>query len=134
MIPSVRKRKRKDTEIAVTNLVDIIFVLLIFFILNSTFTKQSGIDINKPSAQSASQLDKSSLQVTVTKSGAIHLNDRQVDLNMLQTILQREMARSPEKPMVILADRNSDMGVVVDIMDEANMAGVRNVSVGARIQ
>lgn len=132
MIPSVRKKQRKDVEVAVTNLVDVIFVLLIFFILSTTFTKQTGLEINKPKAASAKQLDKSSLTVGVSQDGLIRIDDRQVDLAMLQSILRQEISKNPEKSLIILADRASDMGIVVDIMDEANIAGYRNVSVSAK--
>ncbi len=131
MLASVRKKQRKDVEIAVTNLVDVIFVLLIFFILSTTFTKQTGLEITKPQAATASQLDKGSLTVGVSQEGILSIQDRQVDLAMLQNILRQEMAKNPEKALIILADRGADMGVVVDVMDEANLAGIKNVSVGA---
>ncbi len=131
MLASVRKKQRKDVEIAVTNLVDVIFVLLIFFILSTTFTKQTGLEITKPQAASASQLDKGSLTVGVSQEGILSIQDRQVDLAMLQNILRQEMAKNPDKALIILADRGADMGVVVDVMDEANLAGIKNVSVGA---
>ena len=131
MIPSMRKRARKDVEIAIVNLVDVIFILLIFFIMTTTFSKETGLDITKPSAGSATQLQKENILIGISKEGTLHLDDRQVDLNMLQAILRREIAEDAEKAAVIVADRNTDMGVVVDVMDECNMAGVRKVSVAA---
>lgn len=131
MIPSMRKRARKDVEIAIVNLVDVIFILLIFFIMTTTFSKETGLDITKPSAGSATQLQKENILIGISKEGTLHLNDRQVDLVMLQAILRREMAADAEKSAVIVADRNADMGVVVDVMDECNQAGVRKVSVAA---
>lgn len=133
MIPSVRKRAHKDVEIAIVNLVDVIFILLIFFIMTTTFSKETGVDISKPSAGSASQLQKENVLVGISKAGTIHLDERQVDLAMLQAILRRELSEDPEKAVVIVADRGADMGVVVDVMDECNLAGVRpgKVSVSA---
>lgn len=134
MIKSVRKRETKEVEVNVTNMIDVIFVLLIFFILSTTFTKETGIDITKPTAESAGQLDKQYVLVGVTRDGAIHLNERQVDLAMLQAILKQEVMRDPDKSVVISADRGANMGVVVDIMDECNLANVKKVSVSTPTQ
>ena len=131
MIPSVRKRGHKDVEIAIVNLVDVIFILLIFFIMTTTFSKETGVDITKPAAGSAGQLEKESILIGISKEGTMHLDERQVDLAMLQAILRRELSEDAEKSVVIVADRDADMGVVVDVTDECNIAGVRKVSVAA---
>jgi biopolymer transport protein ExbD len=131
MIPAMRKRSRKEVEIAIVNLVDVIFILLIFFIMTTTFSKETGLDITKPSAGSAAQLEKRNILIGIGKEGTIHLDERQVDLRMLQGILRREVAEDAEKAVVIVSDRDADMGVVVDVMDECNQAGVRKVSVAA---
>lgn len=131
MIPSVRKRSKKEVEIAIVNLVDVIFILLIFFIMTTTFSKETGLDITKPAAGSATQLEKENIMVGISKEGTIHLDERQVDMAMLQAILRREMAEDAEKSVVIISDRDADMGAVVDVMDECNLAGVHKVSVAA---
>ena len=131
MIPSVRKRARKETEIAIVNLVDVIFILLIFFIMTTTFSKETGLDITKPAAGSAGQLEKENIMVGIGKEGTIHMDERQVDLAMLQAILRRELAEDADKAVVIVSDRDADMGTIVDVMDECNQAGVRKVSVAA---
>jgi biopolymer transport protein ExbD len=129
MIPSVRKKQRKDVEIAITNLVDVVFVLLIFFVLTTTFTKETGVDISKPSAESSTQLAKQPVMIGISREGAIYVNERQVDLAMLQAILRREAAQDAEKSVVLVSDRNTDMGVIVDVMDECSLAGLKKVSV-----
>ncbi|HSQ43094.1 MAG TPA: biopolymer transporter ExbD [Fibrobacteraceae bacterium] len=134
MIRSVRKRESKEVEVNVTNMIDVIFVLLIFFILSTTFTKETGIDITKPTAESAGQLDKEYVLIGVTRDGTVHLNERQVDMAMLQAILKQEILRDPDKSVVIAADRGADMGTIVDIMDECNLASVKKVSVSAPTQ
>ena len=131
MIPSIRKSQKKDVEIAIVNLVDVIFILLIFFIMTTTFSKETGLDITKPAAGSAGQLEKENILVGIGKEGGIHLDERQVDLPMLQAILRRELAEDADRAVVIVSDRDADMGVVVDVMDECNAAGVRKVSVAA---
>jgi len=129
MIPSVRKRHKKDVSVDITNLIDVIFVLVIFFVLTTTFTKETGVDITKPSAESAGQLSKQPIMIGITREGAIYVNERQVDLAMLQAILRREATQDAEKSVVLVSDRNTDMGVIVDVMDECAIAGLKKVSV-----
>lgn len=131
MIPTVHKRARKETEIAIVNLVDVIFILLIFFIMTTTFSQETGVDITKPSAGSAGQLEKENILIGIGKEGTIHLGERQVDMALLQSALRKELAEDADKAVVIVADRDAGMGVVVDVMDECNVAGVRKVSVAA---
>lgn len=131
MMRRVSKRETREAEINVTNMIDVIFTLLIFFILTTTFTKDTGVDITKPTAESAGQLDKEYMLIGITRDGAIYINERQVDLAMLSAIVKQEIARDPEKPVVINADRGADMGTVVDVMDECNLANVKKMSVSA---
>lgn len=131
MMRRVSKRETREAEINVTNMIDVIFTLLIFFILTTTFTKDTGVDITKPTAESAGQLDKEYVLIGITRDGAIYINERQVDLAMLSAIVKQEIARDPEKPVVINADRGADMGTVVDVMDECNLANVKKMSVSA---
>src|SRR6185295_6835319 len=104
MIPALRKRHKKDVEIAIVNLVDVIFILLIFFIMTTTFSKETGLDISKPQAGSATQLEKENILIGIGKDGTVHLDDRQVDLPMLGTILRRAKAEDAGKSAVIVAD------------------------------
>ena len=131
MIPRIKKKAKRDVEIAIVNLVDVIFILLIFFIMTTTFSKETGVDISKPDASTASQLEKEHLQIGVSKDGTLHVHGRQVDIAMLQSLLRREKAEDPDKSVVIVADRYTGTGVIVDIMDQCNIAGIKKVSVGA---
>lgn len=129
MIPSVRKRHTKDVSVDITNLIDVVFVLVIFFVLTTTFTKETGVDISKPSAESSTQLAKQPVMIGITREGSIYVNERQVDLAMLQAILKREGAQDPDKSVVLVSDRNTDMGIIIDVMDECSLAGLKKVSV-----
>ena len=103
MIPTVRKRARKETEIAIVNLVDVIFILLIFFIMTTTFSKETGIDITKPAAGSAGAAREGEHPHRHRQGGRrIHLGERQVDMAMLQTALRKELAEDADKAVVIV--------------------------------
>ena len=118
-------------EINIAPLMDMVFILLIFFIVTTTFTRETGVDVNKPKASTAQTLDKDNILVAVTRDGAIYIHERQVDLKMLQGVLKRLLAQNPNRSVVILADRSAETGLAVDIMDECNLAGVRKVSIAA---
>ena len=115
----IRKRTRDAGGIDVSPMLDMVFILLIFFIVTSTFTRETGVDVTKPKASSAKELAKESILIGVTRQGTIHINETQVNLSTLQTVLRQMMAEAPDRP------------VVVDILDECNLAKVRKVSISA---
>ena len=119
----IRKRTRDAGGIDVSPMLDMVFILLIFFIVTSTFTRETGVDVTK--------LAKESILIGVTRQGTIHINETQVNLSTLQTVLRQMMAEAPDRPVIIVGDRDAPNGVVVDILDECNIAKVRKVSISA---
>ena len=121
------RRKQKDVGIEMGPLMDIVFILLIFFVVTSSFTRETGVDVTKPQAQSASQLEKENLLIAITREGTIHMNERQVDLASLQDILKQSLAKAPDREAVVIADKESETGVLVQVIDMCNLAGVKKV-------
>lgn len=115
-------------------LMDIVFILLIFFVVTSSFTRETGVDVTKPQAQSASQLEKENLLIAITREGTIHINERQVDLASLQDILKQSLAKMPDREAVIIADKGSETGVLVQVIDACNLSGVKKVSIAAQAE
>ena len=115
-------------------LMDIVFILLIFFVVTSSFTRETGVDVTKPQAQSASQLEKENLLIAITREGTIHMNERQVDLASLQDILKQSLAKAPDREAVVIADKGSETGVLVQVIDMWNLAGVKKVSIAAQAE
>ena len=118
----IRKRSRSGGGIDVSPMLDMVFILLIFFIVTSTFTRETGVDVTKPKASTAKELAKESILIGVTRQGTIQT---------LQTVLRQMMAEAPDRPVIIVSDRDAPNGVVVDILDECNLAKVRKVSISA---
>lgn len=127
----LRKRSRRIAEINLINMIDMLFFLLIFFVLTSSFTSESGIDINKPKASSAKTLAKQPVLIAVTRDGAIHVNESPVSLKGLGAVLRQYMSQDPDRTVVIVADREAEIAAAVDILDECNLAGVRKVSISS---
>lgn len=126
------RRKQKDMGIDMGPLMDIVFILLIFFVVTSSFTRETGVDVTKPEAQSASQLEKENILVAITREGTIHINERQVDLASLQDILKQTLVKTPDREAVIIADKGAETGVLVQVIDACNLSGVKKVSIAAQ--
>ena len=124
-------RRRTGFHIDVVPLIDVVFVILIFNIMSSTLTQQTGVDVDKPQARSAGELNRQSIMVAVTRDGAIHVNERQVDAAGLEDVLKRLLAGNATGEVVIVADRESNTGLLVSVMDACNLAGARKISVAA---
>jgi biopolymer transport protein ExbD len=121
----------KAVEVNIAPLMDMVFILLIFFIVTTSFTKETGVDVTKPKASSAETLEKENVLIAITKEGSIHIHERQVDLPMLGGILKRLTAEKPNRSAVIVSDRDAPTGRVVDVIDECNNAGIKKVSIAA---
>ena len=96
--------------------------------------KKINWNVTKPQAQSASQLEKENLLIAITREGTIHMNERQVDLASLQDILKQSLAKAPDREAVVIADKGSETGVLVQVIDMCNLAGVKKVSIAAQAE
>jgi biopolymer transport protein ExbD len=127
----MKRRNTDGTSIDIAPLLDMVFILLIFFIVTSTFTRETGVDVSKPKASTAKELSRESILVGVSREGSIHINETQVNLSSLRAILRSIVAEAPERPVIIVADRDAPTGRLVDVLDECNNAKVRKVSIAA---
>ena len=125
----LRRKPRRVAEINLINMIDMLFFLLVFFVLTSSFTSETGIDINKPKAQSSKTLPKQPLLIGVTRDGSIHVNESPVNIKALQSVLQHYVAEDPDRPVVIVADRDALISKAVDVLDACNLANVKKVSI-----
>ena len=125
------RRTRREPQIGIAPLIDMVFILLIFFLVTTSFVRETGVTVNKPVAVTAQMLEKQSILVAVTQTGAIHINQRQVDLTGLRAAVRKALRRRPDRPVVIIADRNASTGRVVDVIDSCKLAGVKKVSLAS---
>jgi biopolymer transport protein ExbD len=125
----LRSREEDEQEVDISPLIDVVFILLIFFMVSTTFVKDAQLDIDRPSAQSAEPADSKSLRVRIDRKGTVYLGDTQVRLWMLQGRVREEL-RNAEEPMVlIVADRQTSTERLIDVVDQCRMAGAQNVGV-----
>jgi len=115
-------------------MLDVVFIMLIFFIVTASFVKESGLDINRPDAATAERKERGNILVAISETGQIWIDKRQVDLRAVRANIERLHAENPQGAVVIQADRDSKSGLVVEVMDAARLAGIWNVSIAADIE
>ncbi len=127
-----RRRKAEDAEISITPMLDIVFILLIFFIVTTSFAKEFGIDMNRPANAPVKERERSELiAVRIEADGSIFVEDRAVDVRAVRANIETGLARKPQAAVVVVADRAADAGLMVRVVDQARVAGAANVSLAA---
>ena len=112
-------------------LIDMVFILLIFFVVTTNFNRQTGVDVTKPKARSAISQSAKTIMVGVTREGTLHVYGRQVTPERLTMLVQQEVTKSPETSVVIIADSEAAVGKTVMAMDHCIEAGAQKVSIAA---
>tara|TARA_R110002167_G_scaffold1441_27_gene6939 strand:+ start:1460 stop:1861 length:402 start_codon:yes stop_codon:yes gene_type:complete len=119
----------EDAAIDMTPMLDIVFIMLIFFIVTTVFVKEAGIEVNKPGASQAVMPKNANIFIAVTENGDVWIDKRQIDIDTVRANLERLMAEQPSDVIIIQADKNSDYGVVMDVMDQVKAAGIDRISI-----
>ena len=128
-----RSRNEEDSEVNLTPMLDVVFIMLIFFIVTASFVKEAGIDVSRPPAATAERKERGNILVAITESDQIWIDRRQVDPRALRANIERLHAENPNGSVVIQADKASKNGLLVQVMDAARLAGVPNVSLAAEV-
>lgn len=127
-----RMEEATTAEINISPLIDIVFLLLIFFMVTSVFVEETGVEIQKPTAMSAADLEKNSILLAVTAAGDVVFDGQVVARNQLRGLVSG-LLRERERPVIILADEDSRSGLLVHVLDECKLAGASQVSVAATV-
>jgi biopolymer transport protein ExbD len=128
-----RGREREESEVNLTPMLDVVFIMLIFFIVTASFVKEAGIDVTRPPAATAERKERGNILVAITENDQIWIDRRQVDPRALRANIERLHAENPQGSVVIQADQDSKNGLLVQVMDAARLAGVNNVALAAEI-
>ena len=127
-----KTRKQDETGIDLTPMMGIVFIMLIFFIVTTSFVKETGVDINRPNADTAERDEKGNILVAITASNEIWIDKRRVDLKAVRANIERLKIEYPEGSVIIQADKESRSGLLVEAMDQIRLAGVQNISIAAK--
>ncbi len=125
-------KEEEENEINITPMLDVVFIMLIFFIVTASFVKEAGIDVNRPDAQTAVAQEKANILIAITENGQIWIDRRRVDPRAVRANIERLHAENPQGTVVIQADKKAVTETLIQVMDSARQAGVYNVAIAAQ--
>ncbi len=117
-----------ELGIDMSPLMDCVFILLIFFIVTTTFVEETGVEVDKPQAASAANLEKTSILLALTANGQVVYGGRDIGIGGVQSLVRR-MVQKEQVPVIIQADTAAQSGVLVRVIDEAKLGGAEKVSI-----
>jgi biopolymer transport protein ExbD len=118
-----------EPGIDMSPMMDCIFILLIFFIVTTTFVEETGVEVDKPQAASAVNLEKTSILIALTAGGQVVYGGQDISLGGVQSLVRRTLAKDPAVPVIIQADAAAPSGQLVRVIDEAKLGGAQKVSI-----
>ena len=126
-----KQQDQGGAEIDLTPMLDVVFIMLIFFIVTTTFIKETGVEVNRPNASTAVADERGNILIAITENNEIYIDKRLIDLRAVRANVERLKAENPEGSVIIQADKASKTGFLVETMDQVRLAGVQNVSIAA---
>lgn len=114
-----------------TPMIDMVFILVIFLLVSTSFVKETGINVDRPAAQTAVRQEHGNILIAIRQDGQVWMEGRPVDLRAVRAHVERLHAANPGGAVVIVADKGAKTGVLIQVMDQARLAGVSNVSIAA---
>ena len=123
--------EEEEAEINLTPMLDVVFIMLIFFIVTASFVKESGLDVNRPDAPTAVKKESANILVAIGASNEIWISGRRIHPRAVRANIERMHAENPEGAVIIQADKKAFTETLVLVMDSARQAGVFNVSIAA---
>ena len=125
------RMKHREAEINMSPLIDLVFLLLIFFMVTTSFVKETGIDVQRPTASTAALTESGNILVAVSSDGEIYFDGKKIDVRSVRSHITRAISQNPEGAVVIVADKISYTGMVIRVMDQCRLAGAKKVSIAA---
>jgi biopolymer transport protein ExbD len=132
---NVRKTIRgggDKVDVNLSPLIDMVFLLLIFFVVTTSFVKEAGIEVQRSTAATAEVKERGSIMIGVSGEGEVWMEGKKVDVRSVRGLVERALAEDPEAGVVVIADKNSETGQVVQVMDQCRLAGASSVSLAAK--
>ncbi|MCH8958941.1 MAG: biopolymer transporter ExbD [Proteobacteria bacterium] len=124
--------QEEETEINITPMLDVVFIMLIFFIVTTSFIKETGIDPNRPEAETAMPNAHGNILIAISEFDQVWMNKGQIDLAQIRAMVESAVAEIPESSVIIIADEKASTGVLIDLMDQVRLGGVANIMVAAK--
>ncbi len=125
------KRESEEAAIDLTPMLDVVFIMLIFFIVTTSFVKEAGIDVNRPKASQAKAKPSATIFLAIRANGEVWLDKRAVDVERVGAQIEKMLAESPTDTVIVQADKEAKHGVVVSVMDQIKLAGIEKIVIAA---
>ncbi len=119
-------------DIPMGPLIDMVFLLLIFFAVTTSFVKEAGIDVQRATAATAEVKEHAGIMIGVTAEGDAYFEGKRIDIRSVRAHVERALAEDPESGVIVVADKRSETGAIVTILDQCRLAGAKNVSLAAK--
>lgn len=113
-------------------LIDMVFLLLIFFVVTTSFVKETGIDVSRSNAASAEPKENANIMIGVNEQGEVYFESKEIDVRSVRGLVERALADDPTSGVIVVADKGSETGSVIKVMDQARLAGAVEVSLAAQ--
>lgn len=126
-----RHAHTEDAEINITPMLDIVFIMLIFFIVTTSFTKETGAAITKPQAEQAVALRNGTILIGIKSNDDIWMSKRLIELREVRSMVESAKAENPKGSVVIVADKDSRIGTITQVMDQVKLAGIEGIAISA---
>ena len=124
-------QKEEEAEINMTPMLDIVFIMLIFFIVTAAFVKEAGVQVNRPEAIHSFQKPRTSILIAVTETDQVWINRRRVEIKALRMIIEKLHSENPRGTIVIQADQRAKAGLTLEVMNAIKQAGIQDITVAA---
>jgi biopolymer transport protein ExbD len=126
-----RRKAEQQAEVNMTPMLDVVFIMLIFFIVTASFVKEAGVEVKRPPALTAEPKDKGNILVAITENGQIWIDRRQVEPRSVRAHIERLHGENPQGAIVIQADAKSQNHLLIAVMDAAKAAKVNKIAIAA---
>lgn len=117
-----------EAQIDLTPMLDVVFIMLIFFIVTASFIKEAGVEVNRPEASTSNPKENVNILIAITGNDEVWMDGRRIDVRAVRANVERLHAENPKGAVVIQADNNSTTKTVVEVLDASREAGVLDVS------
>ena len=124
----------EEEEINITPMLDVVFILLIFFIVTANFIKEPGLEVNRPDSETAEPTENAAILIAVGNAGEIYMDGRRIDKRQVKANVVRLLAENPQGSVVIQADEKATADTIMAVVDGAREAGVYNISLASEPQ
>lgn len=129
-----KSKQKKKIFLNITSLIDVMFLLLIFLLVSSTFLEQPGIKLELPETKSSETVKQREFTLFVDKEGKIFLNEEKIEENELENKIKSSLPEMKDKAIILKADNTASHGLVVRVMDLIKRGGVKKLVIGTKIE